>query len=146
MKVTVISVGKLKEAYFRDAVTAFQKALEKRHEVALIEVPDEKAPESLSDKEMAAIKAAEGVRILDKIETGAFVTALAIDGERLTDEKFERLLRLEGHRPMVFVIGGSLGLSDAVLNRAQKKISFGQATFPHQLMKVMLLEKLESSL
>ncbi len=145
MKATVIGVGKLKEKYWRDAVAEYSKRLGKYVKLEIIELADEKAPESMSAAEETAVKNAEGERILKSIKDGAYVIALAIDGKPLGSEEFsdflnERMVRGAGH--IVFVIGGSLGLSDEVLKRADWKLSFSKMTFPHQMMRVILLEQL----
>lgn len=144
MKVTVIGVGRLKEKYWQAAIDEYSKRLSKYVKLDIIEVPDEKAPETLSPAEEAIVKKNEGERILKNIKDGAFVIALAINGKMLSSEELsdfisERMVRGVGH--IVFVIGGSLGLSDEVLNRADYKLSFSKMTFPHQMMRVVLLEQ-----
>ncbi len=144
MKITVISVGKIKEKYFTGAINEYAKRLTKYCKLDLVEVPDEKAPENLSDKEMIQVKDKEGERILAKIGDQAYVIALAIEGKQLTSEDLSETIEklgVSGKSHIVFVIGGSLGLADAVLNRANYKLSFSKMTFPHQLMKVVLLEQ-----
>ena len=110
-----------------------------------MEVPDEKAPETLSDKEMEQIKEREGERILSKIRDTAYVIALAIDGKQQSSEELAATLSqlsVSGKSELVFIIGGSLGLSPAVLKRADLKLSFSKMTFPHQLMKLILVEQI----
>ena len=144
MKITVISVGKIKEKYFTGAINEYAKRLTKYCKLDLVEVPDEKAPENLSDKEMIQVKDKEGERILSKINDQAYVIALAIEGKQLTSEELSEQIEklgVSGKSHIVFVIGGSLGLSDNVLKRANYKLSFSKMTFPHQLMKVVLLEQ-----
>lgn len=144
MKITVISVGKIKEKYFTGAINEYAKRLTKYCKLDLIEVPDEKAPENLSDKEMIQVKDKEGERILAKINDQAYVIVLAIEGKQLTSEELSdqiEKLGVSGKSHIVFVIGGSLGLSDMVMKRANYKLSFSKMTFPHQLMKVVLLEQ-----
>lgn len=144
MKITVISVGKIKEKYFTGAINEYAKRLTKYCKLDLVEVPDEKAPENLSDKEMIQVKDKEGERILAKINDQAYVIALAIEGKQLTSEELSdhiEKLGVSGKSHIAFVIGGSLGLSDAVMKRANYKLSFSKMTFPHQLMKVVLLEQ-----
>lgn len=145
MKITVIGVGRLKEKYWREAVEEYSKRLSKYVSLEIIEVPDEKAPETLSHAEERQVKQSEGARILKSIKDGAYVIALAIDGKMLSSEELstfinERMVRGCGH--IVFVIGGSLGLSDEVKKRADFKLSFSKMTFPHRLMKVILLEQI----
>ena len=144
MKITVISVGKIKEKYFTGAIDEYAKRLSKYCTLNQIEVSDEKAPETLSDKEMEQIKDKEGERILSKIKDTQYVITLEIKGKQLTSEKLSDKLAslgLEGNSDVVFVIGGSLGLSNLVLNRSDFALSFSEMTFPHQMMKVILLEQ-----
>ncbi|MDR4022481.1 MAG: 23S rRNA (pseudouridine(1915)-N(3))-methyltransferase RlmH [Eubacteriales bacterium] len=144
MKITVIGVGRLKEKYWQAAIDEYSKRLSKYVKLDIIEVPDEKAPENLSAAEEEIVKKNEGERILKNIRDGAYVIALAINGKMLGSEELseflnERMVRGAGH--IVFVIGGSLGLSKEVLDRADYKLSFSKMTFPHQMMRVILLEQ-----
>lgn len=145
MNITIISVGKLKEKFMRQAVDEYMKRLSAYAKVTIIEVPDEKAPERLSEAEAAAVKAKEGIRILKYIGQNMHVITLEINGKMLTSEAFSKQLAdlsLYGKSRVAFVIGGSLGLSDAVLKRSNMGLSFSQMTFPHQLMRVVLLEQI----
>ena len=144
MKITVIGVGRPKEKYWQAAIDEYSKRLSKYVKLDIIEVPDEKAPENLSAAEEEIVKKNEGERILKNIKDGAYVIALAINGKMLSSEELseflnERMVRGAGH--IVFVIGGSLGLSPEVLDRADYKLSFSKMTFPHQMMRVILLEQ-----
>lgn len=144
MKITVIGVGRLKEKYWQAAIDEYSKRLSKYVKLDIIEVPDEKAPENLSAAEEEIVKKNEGERILKNIKDGAYVIALAINGKMLSSEELseflnERMVRGAGH--IVFVIGGSLGLSPEVLDRADYKLSFSKMTLPHQMMRVILLEQ-----
>lgn len=144
MKITVIGVGRLKEKYWQAAIDEYSKRLSKYVKLDIIEVPDEKAPENLRAAEEEIVKKNEGERILKNIKDGAYVIALAINGKMLGSEELseflnERMVRGAGH--IVFVIGGSLGLSPEVLDRADYKLSFSKMTFPHQMMRVILLEQ-----
>ena len=126
MKITVIGVGRLKEKYWQAAIDEYSKRLSKYVKLDIIEVPDEKAPENLSAAEEEIVKKNEGERILKNIRDGAYVIALAINGKMLGSEELseflnERMVRGAGH--IVFVIGGSLGLSPEVLDRADYKLS-----------------------
>ncbi len=144
MKVTVISVGKIKEKYFTSAIAEYAKRLSKYCKLEQVEVADEKAPENLSEKEMVQVKDKEAERILAKINDQAYVIALAIEGKQMTSEALSKeidRLGVSGKSHIVFVIGGSLGLSELVLKRANHLLSFSKMTFPHQLMKVVLLEQ-----
>lgn len=144
MKITVITVGKIKEKFYTDAVAEYAKRLSKYCKLEQIEVSDEKAPETLSEKEEIQIKDKEGERILAKVSDSAYVICLAIEGKNLSSEELSdkmAQLGLNGDSHIVFIIGGSLGLSQNVLSRADFKLSFSKMTFPHQLMKVVLLEQ-----
>ena len=144
MKIKVITVGKIKEKYFVNAIKEYTKRLVAYCKVDEIEVSDEKCPEHLSDKEMLIVKDKEGERILSKIKDGEFVIALAIEGKQLSSEELAdkiNRLALSGKSDVTFVIGGSLGLSDQVMKRANYKLSFSKMTFAHQLMKVVLMEQ-----
>lgn len=144
MHITLISVGRIKEAYLTAGIAEYAKRLTRYCKLDQVEVPDEKAPENLSDKEMEQIKEREGERILSKIKDTAYVIALAIDGKQQSSEELAAALgrlSVEGRSEVVFIIGGSLGLSGAVLKRADLKLSFSRMTFPHQLMKLILVEQ-----
>ena len=144
MNITVITVGKLKERYFREAVEEYSTRLSKYCKLEIAEVPDEKAPENLSPAQELQIIQKEGQGILKHIKEDAYVIALAIQGKQLSSEglaEFINNLGIRGKSNIAFVIGGSLGLSDEVLRRADYKLSFSLMTFPHQLMRVVLLEQ-----
>ncbi len=148
MKITVISVGKIKEKYFTGAIEEYAKRLSRYCKLDLIEVPDEKTPDGASEGLELQIKEKEGERILQKIPDGAFVVALAIDGKMLDSEELAGQMErwnVGGISHMVFLIGGSLGLAPTVLKRADYKLSFSKMTFPHQLMRVILLEQVYRS-
>ncbi|MFD1429381.1 MULTISPECIES: 23S rRNA (pseudouridine(1915)-N(3))-methyltransferase RlmH [Lacticaseibacillus] len=145
MNITVIGVGKLKEKYFKDGIAEYMKRLDKFAKVKLVEVADEKAPESLSEAEMAHVKEVEGERILGKIKDRDWVIALAIEGKQRPSEVFAKELAdlgTYGHSDITFVIGGSLGLAPAVMTRANDTLSFGKLTMPHQLMRLVLMEQI----
>jgi 23S rRNA (pseudouridine1915-N3)-methyltransferase len=119
--------------------------LSKYCKITLVEVPDEKAPEKLSDAEMTQVKEKEGERILAKVKDQEYVFALAINGKNPSSEDFAATLdslQLSGKSQFVFIIGGSLGLSDQVLKRSNAQISFGKMTYPHQLMRLILVEQI----
>ena len=144
MTVRIVCVGKLKERWFEDACAEFQKRLSRFCTLEIAEVPDEKAPESLHPADEILVKEKEGTRILKCIGQKDYVVALAIDGKQLSSEAFAAFLEekeLEA-RPLTFVIGGSLGLSDEVYARANTKISFSKMTFPHRIARLLLLEQL----
>ncbi|WP_066025888.1 23S rRNA (pseudouridine(1915)-N(3))-methyltransferase RlmH [Enterococcus mundtii] len=145
MNIKIISVGKLKEKYLIQGINEYVKRLKGYGKIELIEVPDEKAPENLSDAQMRQVKEKEGERILAKIKDHEFVYALAIQGENPTSEAFAKQidqLGIQGKSQLVFVIGGSLGLSDDVMQRSNAQISFGKMTYPHQLMRLILVEQI----
>ena len=144
MNISIISVGKLKEKYLKSGIEEYTKRLGSYTKINEIEVADEKAPEQLSDADMEIVKKKEAERILAKISTDAYVIALAIDGKMKTSEQLAKdieSLMTYGRSKIVFVIGGSLGLHDEVLKRADEKLSFSKMTFPHQLMKLILVEQ-----
>lgn len=148
MSVTIISVGKLKEKYLKMGIEEYVKRLNGYTKIDLIEVPDEKAPEQLSDAEMDIVKKKEGERILAKIPHDAHVIALAINGKMRSSEQMAKDIEncmTYGQSKIVFVIGGSLGLHDDVLRRANDLLSFGKMTLPHQLMKLVLVEQIYRS-
>lgn len=145
MNITIISVGKIKEKYISAAIEEYAKRLNRYCKLSIIEVPDEKAPENLSDKEMEQVKRAEGEQILKHLREGMYTVVLDIQGKMLSSEKFSEMLGslgLQGNSSVAFVIGGSLGLSQEVLGRADYRLSFSPMTFPHQLMRVILLEQI----
>ena len=143
MTVRIVCVGKLKERYFEDACAEFQKRLSRFVSLEIAEVADEKAPESLHPADEILVKEKEGKRILKCIGQKDFVVAMSIDGKQMTSEAFAAFLgeKETEARPLTFVIGGSLGLSPAVLQRADETLSLSDMTFPHQLARVMLLEQ-----
>ncbi|MHC9531852.1 23S rRNA (pseudouridine(1915)-N(3))-methyltransferase RlmH [Dellaglioa sp. BT-FLS60] len=144
MNIKIIGVGKLKEKYLKQGIEEYAKRLSKFCKFEIVEVSDEKAPEKLSPAEMIEVKGKEGDRILGKIKDKEYVYALAILGKERTSEDFAKEiadLGTYGHSDITFVIGGSLGLSDDVLKRANTQISFGKFTLPHQLMRMILTEQ-----
>lgn len=145
MNIKIISVGKLKEKYLVQGINEYVKRLGAYAKIELVEVPDEKAPENLSPAEMLQIKEKEAERILAKIKEQEYVFALAIDGKNPSSEELAKQidqLGIQGKSQLVFVIGGSLGLSESVLKRSNTKISFGKMTYPHQLMRLILVEQI----
>ncbi|MGF7059334.1 23S rRNA (pseudouridine(1915)-N(3))-methyltransferase RlmH [Brassicibacter mesophilus] len=145
MNITVISVGRIKEKFMLDGIKEYSKRLSKYCKLKFIEVDDEKAPENLSETEMKMIKTKEGEKILNKINSNTYIISLAIDGSSLSSEdvsyKLDELA-LNGQSDITFIIGGSLGLSDEILKKSHFKLSFSKMTFPHQLMKLILLEQI----
>ena len=148
MKIKLVTVGKLKEKYLIQGINEYLKRLNSYAKMEIIEVPDEKAPEQLSDAEMEIVKKKEGERILSKIVPDTYVIALAINGKMKTSEQMAadlESLMTYGKSKIAFVIGGSLGLHDDVLKRADEQQSFGKMTLPHQLMKLVLVEQVYRS-
>ena len=145
MNIKIVCVGKLKEKYFKDGIAEYVKRMSRFAKVKIVQVPDEKAPEKLSPAEMEQVKEIEGKRILDKIKVKEYVYVTAIKGKERTSEAFAKELSNSttyGHSDITFVIGGSLGTSDAVNKRADDLISFGKFTMPHQLMRLVLIEQI----
>lgn len=145
MRITLITVGKIKEKYFTMAIEEYVKRLSRYCKMEIVEVADEKTPDGASRAEEMQIKVKEGERILKAIKEGTYVIVLAIEGKQLDSVVFsEKLTELgvKGYSHIVFVIGGSLGLDERVLRRADCLLSFSNMTFPHQLMRVILLEQI----
>lgn len=144
MNIRVIGVGKIKEKYIQEGIKEFTKRLSRYCSLDIVEIDDEKAPENLSEKEMDMVKNKEGDKILSKIPQSSFVIALVIEGKQLSSEDLSikmKELMINGTNDISFVIGGSLGLSKGVINRSNFKLSFSKMTFPHQLMRLILLEQ-----
>lgn len=148
MKITILCVGKVKEKFYRDAIGEYQKRLSRYCKLEIVEVTDEKTPDGASETVENQIKEKEGNRILSKIREEDYVIALAIDGKMQDSVELSKNIQqlgVRGKSSIVFVIGGSLGLSKDVLKRADEKLSFSKMTFPHQLMRVILLEQVYRS-
>lgn len=144
MQITIVTVGKLKEKYLKEGIEEYTKRLSTYCKLQVVEVNDEKAPEELSASEMEQVKRKEGERILAQIKQDQVVIALAIEGQTWTSEKLSSeldKLALHGKSQVAFVIGGSLGLSGEVLKRADVLLSFSRMTFPHQLVRLILVEQ-----
>ena len=145
MNITLITVGKIKEKYFRDTIAEYQKRLSKYCRLEIVEVADEKTPDKASETEEAQIRQREAARILKAVRDNAYCIALTIDGKKRDSVNLAthiEQLGLSGKSNLVFVIGGSLGLYDSVGQRADETLSFSELTFPHQLMRVILLEQI----
>lgn len=148
MKISLITVGKIKEKYLEEAIAEYSKRLSRYCKLEVIQLADEKTPDKAGEALERQIKEKEGTRILANIKEGAYVVALAIDGKMFSSEEMaERIgqLGVDGVSCIQFIIGGSLGLSEEVLGRADLKLSFSRMTFPHQLMRVILLEQIYRS-
>ncbi|WP_160669643.1 23S rRNA (pseudouridine(1915)-N(3))-methyltransferase RlmH [Clostridium sp. C8-1-8] len=145
MNITLITVGKIKEKYLKDAIDEYSKRLKRYCKLDVIELPDEKTPDNASEKEELQIKEKEGLLILKSIKENMYVIALDLKGNMISSEDFSNLigdLGVKGESQLCFVIGGSLGLSKDVIERANYKLCFSKMTFPHQLFRVMLLEQI----
>ena len=148
MKITVLTVGKIKEKFYTAAIDEYSKRLSRYCKLNIIQVADEKTIENSTEKEMDIIKAKEGERILKNIPDDAFVITLEINGKMLDSEELAdkiNKLGIMGESHIVFVIGGSLGLHQDVSKRENFKLSFSKMTFPHQLIRVILLEQIYRS-
>ena len=148
MKITVITVGKIKEKYLKDAIAEYSKRLSRYCKLEILEVADEKTPDGVSEIVEENIREKEGERILKLIKEDAYVITLEISGKMLTSEELaDRIetLGIQGKSHLVFVIGGSIGLGREVLRRSDYALSFSKMTFPHQLMRVILLEQIYRS-
>ncbi len=145
MKIRIVSVGRIKEKFMQDAIKEYSKRLSRYCNLEIIEADDEKAPENLSHKEMEQIKEKEGQKLLSKIPANSYIITLEIQGKQLSSEELsEKLesLMIEGINDITFIIGGSLGLSNEISQKSNFKLSFSKMTFPHQLMRVILLEQI----
>lgn len=145
MRVSVLCVGKIKERFFTDAIKEYEKRLSRYCKLSVTELADEKTPDGASEALEEQIKKKEGERILKAIPEGAYVIALAIEGKQPSSEEladYVERLGVNGTSHIVLIIGGSLGLSKEVLQKADYLLSFSKMTFPHQLMRVVLLEQL----
>lgn len=148
MKITVLCVGKIKEKSFQLGIEEYAKRLSRYCKLEIIEINDEKTPDGVSYSQEQQIKTLEGDRLLKYIKEGAYVIALAIEGTMVTSEGLSdkiNQLGINGTSHIIFVIGGSLGMSEAVLQRSDYQLSFSKMTFPHQLMRVILLEQIYRS-
>jgi 23S rRNA (pseudouridine1915-N3)-methyltransferase len=148
MRVVILAVGKIKENYYRQALQEYAKRLGRYCKLELMEVADEKAPDGASEAEERLIKEREGMRLLRYVKDSDYVIALDIQGAQLDSLALaKRIQRLgvEGKSNLVFVVGGSLGLHERVLARANEGLSFSKLTFPHQLMRVLVLEQIYRS-
>lgn len=145
MKITILTVGKIKEKFFSDAILEYSKRLSKYCSLEIIQVADEKTPDGASEVLSEQIREKEGERLLSKIKETSFVITLEIEGNMLDSVELAKMLEekmVQGESHLIFVIGGSLGLSRAIRKRADMALSFSKMTFPHQLMRVILLEQL----
>jgi 23S rRNA (pseudouridine1915-N3)-methyltransferase len=148
MKITILTVGKIKEKYLKDAISEYTKRLSKYCKLDIVEVADEKTPDNASEVVENQIRSKEAERILKHVKEDAFVITLEINGKQLTSEELAKkidTLGIQGHSHIIFIIGGSIGLGTEVLSRSNFALSFSKMTFPHQLMRVILLEQVYRS-
>ncbi len=148
MRITVIAVGKIKEKYFTAAIEEYAKRLSRFCKLELLEVPDEKTPDGAGEAQESQIREKEGNRILRKLSENSYVVVLAINGKTFDSVELSQQMErwnINGISHITFIIGGSLGLSPQILEKADLKLSFSKMTFPHQLMRVVLLEQIYRS-
>lgn len=148
MKITIITVGKIKEKYLKEAIAEYSKRLSKYCKLEIVEVADEKTPENASETIENGIREKEAERILKYIKEDAYIITLEIGGKLLSSEelaeKIEKL-GIQGTSHIIFIIGGSIGLGTSVLKKSDYALSFSRMTFPHQMMRVILLEQVYRS-
>lgn len=144
MNITVIAPGKIKEKYFSDAIEEYKKRLGRYGKIEIFELKDEPTPDNPSEREKELILEKEGRRIKEKLPQGSFLVALCVEGKQKSSEELAELFKsvpLGGKNRITFVIGGSLGLSEEIKAAADLRLSFSKMTFPHQLMRIILLEQ-----
>jgi len=144
MKITILAAGKIKEAFFTDAVKEYSKRLSRYCKLEIIEVMDERTAENASRHEEDLVRKKEGERLKKYIKEGAYVISLAIEGRQYSSVEFARKINelgLHGKSHIIFIIGGSIGLAPEILKSSDELLSFSEMTFPHQLMRVVLLEQ-----
>ncbi len=146
MDIKIISVGKIKEKFYKQAIEEYLKRMGAYNNIEIIEVADEPAGQNLSEKEIEQVKEKEGEKILSKLKADDYIVSLEILGKQMTSEQFAAFIEEEMSegfgRNLVFIIGGSNGLSKKVSQKANKKLSFSKMTYPHQLMRVILTEQI----
>lgn len=145
MKITILTVGKIKEKYLKDAIAEYSKRLSRYCRLEILETADEKTPDQASEALEKQIRKKEGERLRKYLREDAYKIALAIDGKMLSSEEFaEKIERLgiQSTSHIIFIIGGSIGLDEEILKKADYLLSFSKMTFPHQLMRVILLEQI----
>lgn len=148
MKIKIICVGKIKEKYLKDAIDEYKKRLSRFATVEITELSDEKIPDNPSKAQMDIVLKKEGDKILEKIGASDFLITLCVEGKNLSSEELAHKISdicLMGNSTITFVIGGSLGIREDIKNLSKLKLSFSKMTFPHQLMRVILLEQVYRS-
>ena len=145
MKITILTVGKIKEKYLKDAIAEYSKRLSRYCRLEIVETADEKTPDQASEALEKQIRKKEGERLRKYLREDAYKIALAIDGKMLSSEEFAEKIKHLGVKStshIIFIIGGSIGLDEEILKKADYLLSFSKMTFPHQLMRVILLEQI----
>ncbi|NLW52322.1 MAG: 23S rRNA (pseudouridine(1915)-N(3))-methyltransferase RlmH [Tissierellia bacterium] len=145
MNIDIIAIGDIKEKYLKDAIKEYDKRIKPYSSLNIIELPESKLPNNPSPADINSAMQKEGEKILEKINPRAYVIALCIEGKQLSSEAFSGSIQnitIEGYSEIAFIIGGSNGLSNEVKQRANHKLSFSKMTFPHQLMRVILMEQI----
>jgi len=148
MNIRIIAVGKVKEKYLTEGIKEYLKRLSPHAKVEIIEVPDEKTPEHPSETELRLVKDKEGEKISRYLKEGTYLIALDIQGKNLSSEEMAEMIKdlgIKGKSELTFLIGGSVGLAEYLLEKADFRLSFGRMTFPHQLMRLILVEQLYRS-
>lgn len=149
MNITIVCVGKLKEKYWKDGISEYEKRLSRYTKLNIIELPDEKTPDTMSEAEENEVRKKEGMKILKSLKDNWHVILLDLKGKNLSSEEISEYIEKKeviGISHIAFVIGGSLGVSEDVRNRSDFRWSFSNLTFPHQMMRVMLLEQIYRSM
>ncbi|MDD6400180.1 MAG: 23S rRNA (pseudouridine(1915)-N(3))-methyltransferase RlmH [Lachnospiraceae bacterium] len=145
MVIKLVVLGNIKEKYYRNLIEEYSALIKKKYSFEIIELKDESIPRNAKESIMNSIKECEGDKVLAHISSSDYVVALCIEGKKTDSEKLKKVINhatQRGVNNIIFVIGGSLGLSDKVVKRADYRLSFSDMTFPHQLMRVMLMEQL----
>ena len=144
MKISIICVGKIKEKFYQDAIAEYSKRLSRYCKLAIIEVADEKTPDGCSAATEEQIKSKEGDRIINALKGDEYIISLAIEGKKMDSVTFANKINnlgIQGKSHIAFIIGGSLGMDERVLSKSDMLLSFSDMTFPHQMMRVVLLEQ-----
>lgn len=145
LAINIVCIGKIKENFFKDAINEYSKRLSKYCNLTITELSDEKIPSKVNDKIIDNIKNIEGKKILEHLKKDSYIICLDLHGKQLSSEEFSSKIdsiALNYNSSITFIIGGTLGISNEVLNITNEKICFSKMTFPHQLIRIFLLEQL----
>ena len=145
LNINIVCIGKLKEDYLKNACDEYSKRLSKYCNLKIIEITDERLPNKINDNTIKDVKSKEGIKILDNLKKDSYIIPLDLKGKQYTSEEFSKKLEnisLRGYSSITFIIGGTLGISDEVLEKANELICFSKMTFPHQLIRIFLLEQI----